>query len=54
VPEGHYTVPIGKAKVVREGNDVTILAYGTMVHALATAETGGIDAEVVDRARSCR
>jgi len=49
VPEGHYTVPIGKAAVVREGQDVTVLAYGTMVHvALATAEAEGIDAEVID------
>ena len=49
VPDGHYTVPIGKAAVVREGDDLTILAYGTMVHvALATAEAEGIDAEVID------
>ncbi len=49
VPEGYYTVPLGKAAVAREGNDVTILAYGTMVHvALATAEEQGIDAEVID------
>ena len=49
VPDGHYTVPIGKAAVAREGNDVTILCYGTMVHvALATAEAEGIDAEVID------
>jgi 2-oxoisovalerate dehydrogenase E1 component beta subunit len=49
VPDGHYTVPIGKAAVVREGEAVTILAYGTMVHvALATAESEGIDAEVID------
>ena len=42
VPDGHYTVPLGKAAVAREGNDVTILAYGTMVHvALATAEARG-------------
>src|SRR5436189_2834013 len=32
VPEGYYKIPIGKAAVVREGEDVTILAYGTMVH----------------------
>src|SRR5439155_22024535 len=39
VPEGHYTVPLGKAAIVREGNDLTILAYGTMVHvSLAAAE----------------
>jgi 2-oxoisovalerate dehydrogenase E1 component beta subunit len=49
VPEGHYTVPLGKAAVVREGNDLTILAYGTMVHvSLAAAEALGVDAEVID------
>lgn len=49
VPDGHYTVPLGKAAVVRAGEAVTILAYGTMVHvALATAEAEGIDAEVID------
>ncbi|MDT9598938.1 alpha-ketoacid dehydrogenase subunit beta [Sphingosinicella rhizophila] len=49
VPDGHYTVPIGKASIVREGNEVTILAYGTMVHvALATAEAEGVDAEIID------
>ncbi len=49
VPEGHYTIPLGKAAVVREGLAVTILAYGTMVHvARATVEEMGIDAEVID------
>jgi 2-oxoisovalerate dehydrogenase E1 component beta subunit len=49
VPDGHYTVPIGKAAIAREGEEVTILAYGTMVHvAIATAEAEGIDAEVID------
>ncbi|MDF1610257.1 alpha-ketoacid dehydrogenase subunit beta [Hoeflea sp. YIM 152468] len=49
VPEGHFTVPLGQAKVKREGRDVTVLAYGTMVHvALAAAEDTGIDAEVID------
>ena len=49
VPDGHYIVPIGKAAVARQGDEVTILAYGTMVHvAIATAEAEGIDAEVVD------
>jgi 2-oxoisovalerate dehydrogenase E1 component beta subunit len=49
VPEGHYTVPLGKANVVQEGNDVTILAYGTMVHvALAAARDADVDAEVID------
>ncbi len=48
-PEGHYTVPLGKAEIVRPGSDVTILAYGAMVHvALAGAEEAGVDAEVID------
>ena len=49
VPDGHYIVPIGKADITRPGSDVTVLAYGTMVHvALAAAEETGIDAEVID------
>jgi 2-oxoisovalerate dehydrogenase E1 component beta subunit len=36
VPEGHYRVEIGKARVVREGDDLTILTYGTMVHVVAS------------------
>jgi 2-oxoisovalerate dehydrogenase E1 component beta subunit len=49
VPEGHYTVPLGKASVVREGEAVTVLTYGTMVHvALASVEEQEIDAEVID------
>jgi 2-oxoisovalerate dehydrogenase E1 component beta subunit len=49
VPEGHYTIPIGKAEIRRPGNDVTVIAYGTMVHvALAAAEETGVDAEIID------
>jgi 2-oxoisovalerate dehydrogenase E1 component beta subunit len=49
VPEGHYTVPLGKAAIVRAGADLTVLAYGTMVHvALAAVEELGVDAEVID------
>jgi 2-oxoisovalerate dehydrogenase E1 component beta subunit len=49
VPDGYYKIPLGKAAIAREGNDLTVLAYGTMVHvALAAAEDAGIDAEVVD------
>ena len=49
VPEDHYTIPLGKAAIVREGADVTVLAYGTMVHvALAAAAESGVDAEVID------
>jgi 2-oxoisovalerate dehydrogenase E1 component beta subunit len=49
VPEGYYTVPLGKAAIVRAGADVTILTYGTMVHvARAAVEELGVDAEVID------
>jgi len=49
VPEGYYTVPLGQAAIVRPGDAVTVLAYGTMVHvALAAAEEAGADAEVID------
>jgi pyruvate dehydrogenase E1 component beta subunit len=52
VPEGEYTVEIGKAKVVREGKDVTVIAWGAMLYeTLAAAEeaaTQGVDTEVID------
>jgi 2-oxoisovalerate dehydrogenase E1 component beta subunit len=49
VPDGHYTVPLGKAAVRREGAAVTVLAYGTMVFvAEAAASETGIDAEIID------
>jgi 2-oxoisovalerate dehydrogenase E1 component beta subunit len=48
-PDGHFTVPIGKAAVRRTGSAVTVLAYGTMVHvAEAAAAETGVDAEIVD------
>lgn len=49
VPEGADIVPLGKAATVREGADVTILAYGTMVFvAQAAADEAGVDAEIID------
>lgn len=52
VPEGEYTVPLGRADVKREGTDVTIVALGIMVyHALEAAEelaSEGIRCEVID------
>jgi 2-oxoisovalerate dehydrogenase E1 component beta subunit len=49
VPIDYYRIPLGQAAIVREGADVTILAYGTMVHvALAATEETGVDAEVID------
>ncbi len=49
VSEDYYTVPLGKAKIRREGAALTVLAYGTMVYvAQAAAEEAGIDAEIID------
>jgi pyruvate dehydrogenase E1 component beta subunit len=52
VPEGEYTIPLGEAKVVREGRQVTVLAWGAMVHtALEAGEKGearGYDLEIID------
>jgi 2-oxoisovalerate dehydrogenase E1 component beta subunit len=49
VPEGHYTVPLESAAVVRPGDDLTVLTYGTMVYvAEAAARETGIAAEVID------
>lgn len=49
VPEAYYKIPLGKAAVVREGAEITVLAYGTMVHvSLRAVEEAGVDAEVVD------
>ena len=52
VPDGDYTIPIGKAAVTREGTDVTLIAYGLMAqYALEAAEilaSDGVNAEVVD------
>ncbi|MBO8173236.1 MAG: alpha-ketoacid dehydrogenase subunit beta [Bacillaceae bacterium] len=53
VPEEAFTVPIGKARIVREGSDITVISYGAMVHtALKAAEeldkSRGLQAEVID------
>ncbi len=52
VPEGDYTVPIGKARIVRKGEDVTLITHGTTVlESLRAAEEvnrDGIEVEVVD------
>jgi pyruvate/2-oxoglutarate/acetoin dehydrogenase E1 component len=49
VPAGEHVVPLGKARVVREGDDVTLIAYGGMVAvALAAADELDAGAEVVD------
>jgi pyruvate/2-oxoglutarate/acetoin dehydrogenase E1 component len=51
VPEGDHVVPLGQARIARAGSDLTLIAYGAMVHvALRAAEelAGEADAEVVD------
>jgi pyruvate dehydrogenase E1 component beta subunit len=52
VPEGEYTIPLGKAQVKREGDHVTIISYGKMILvALQAADLlakDGIRAEVID------
>lgn len=52
VPEGHYTIPIGKADIKREGDDLTIVAIGKQVQTALTAADKlaqkGIQAEIVD------
>lgn len=52
VPEGKYTVEIGKGAVLKEGEQVTVLTYGAMVDvamkAAEEAESQGISAEVID------
>ncbi|MCO5122886.1 MAG: alpha-ketoacid dehydrogenase subunit beta [Rhizobacter sp.] len=49
VPEGHYTVPLETAAIVRPGADLTVLAYGTMVFVSeAAAAESGVDAEIID------
>ncbi len=52
VPDGDHRVPIGKARIAREGKDISIVTYGGMVSvcekAAQHAEKEGVDAEVVD------
>ena len=49
VPADYYRVELGKAATVREGQALTILVYGTMVHVVkSVVEELGIDAEIVD------
>ncbi len=53
VPDGHYTVELGKARVAREGTDLSIFCYGAMVEVCEKAaekafEEDGINAEIID------
>ena len=52
VPNGHYTIPLGKANVLKEGTQLTVVSYGLYVHwALEAAqqlEQEGVSVEVID------
>lgn len=53
VPEGDYELPLGKAETVREGGDVTLVAWGAQVHVMLRAaemarEELGVECEVID------
>lgn len=52
VPESEYLIPIGKAKIVHEGNDVTLLSFGKMMKiaesAYQEAKKENISVEVID------
>jgi pyruvate dehydrogenase E1 component beta subunit len=53
VPDGDYTVPIGKSNIARPGKDITIVTYSKMLEvstkaAEQLAKEAGIDAEIID------
>ena len=50
VPEGEHVVPLGKARLAREGDDVTLVAYGSMVPLceLAADALEGVSVEILD------
>ena len=52
IPEESYTVPIGEARLVREGTDVTVIAWGSMMHTVLQAaeslDADGISPEILD------
>lgn len=52
VPEEHYSIPIGKAKVLSQGTDITVIAYGAMIRevqkAIVLAKERGISVELID------
>jgi pyruvate dehydrogenase E1 component beta subunit len=52
VPDEEYTVPIGQARMIQEGSDITVISWGAMVRevlrAAQTAAEEGIKAEIID------
>ena len=52
VPNGHYTIPLGKANLLKEGSQLTVVSYGLYVHwaleAAISLEQEGLSVEVID------
>ena len=49
MPDDYYSIPLGKAAVVEEGTELSIITYGTMVHvAQAAVHKAGISADIID------
>ena len=52
IPEEEYTIPLGKARMVKEGKDITVICWGAMVRVVETvseeAEKENIDIEIID------
>ena len=54
VPEGEHTVPLGEARIAREGSEMSVIAYGSAVHlALQAADQLGEEIEVIDLRSLC-
>jgi len=47
VPDSDYAIPLGKADIYQEGSDITVVAWGTMLHRAAEASEG-FDCEIID------
>jgi len=52
VPEGKFSIPIGKGKILSEGSDITVVSYGAMIRdvqrAMIAAKEAGISVELID------
>ena len=49
VPEGYYNIEIGKAKLLRVGNDITVITYGSGVHeAIKVVDKNSISCDLID------
>ena len=58
MPTGHYKIELGKAEVIREGDDITMLAWGTQIHVVKEVadmvQTDlGVSIEIIDLGTFC-